>query len=202
MKSRLTNNFIVVTAIFVGCLWSQSSATAQTKVVLIDVGMVFKNHPNFSQQLAALKTEADQFRVKADQVRQRLAKQNEELGLYQIGSDEYKALASKLAQEAAAINVEQNSQLHALMSREARLHFDTYKQVTGVIQEYCQQRGIQLVLRYNSERMDPAIPQSIMDKVNGSVVYHKPNKDVTAEIIRRVQQISAAAQPPGGTQNR
>ena len=36
-----------------------AAVEAQTKVALCDVGMIFKNHPEFSQKLAGLKQEAD-----------------------------------------------------------------------------------------------------------------------------------------------
>ena len=169
---------------------SHSMAQGPTKVALVDIGMVFKSHPSFSKQLADLKTEADQFKAESATITQKMMERADTLRKsgYQPGSDQYKQMESELAQEAAKIEVEQKSKLRDLMSREASLHYDTYQQVGKIIREYCTQRNIQLVLRYNSQQMDPSQPQSIMDKVNGSVVYFAPGKDVTEAIIAQVQQ--------------
>ena len=64
------------------------------------------------------------------------------------------------------------------------------------------EQGIQLVLRYNSEQMDPKNPDSIMQRVNGSVVYHDESRDITLAIIQRIAQSGATAVRPTGTQNR
>ncbi len=180
-------------AIIAGGFCFNSSATAQTKVVLIDVGLIFKSHPQFSKELNALKAEADNFKASSQREGQALAAKKEKLRAFRPGSDDFKALETKLAQEQAAFSVEQNGILRELMNREAKLHYDTYQQVTTVIGEYCNSRNIQLVLRYNSEKMDPSQPGSIMEKVNGNVVYYLPQKDVTAEILQQIKQLSATA---------
>ena len=73
--------------------------------------------------------------------------------------------------------------MQKLMEREAMLHFETYQQVNALISQYCDDRGIQLVLRYNNQEMDLAQPGSVMQRVNSSVIYHDPNNDITQAII-------------------
>ena len=170
-----------------------ASIEAQTKVALCDVGMIFKNHPEFTASLASLKQQADQFKAAANQVQQQLLQKAEILKQYEPGSDEFNQAETKLAQESAAIEVEQRDAMRKLMQNEAQLHYDTYVEVTDVIAEYCQQQGIQLVLRYNSETMQPNNPQAIMQTVNGSVIYHQPQKNITPIIIQRIAQAKGSA---------
>lgn len=191
-RSTYSRTLFMFAIIAGGCCFG-STAVAQTKVVLIDVGLIFKSHPQFSTELNALKAEADNFKVKSQQDGQALAAKKEKLRAFIPGTEDFKNLEKKLAQEQAAFSVEQNSILRELMNREAKLHYDTYQQVTKVIGEYCKSRNIQLVLRYNSEKMDPSLPNSIMEKVNGNVVYYLPQKDVTAEILQQIKQLSATA---------
>ncbi len=170
-----------------------ASVEAQTNVALCDVGLIFKNHPEFTQKLAALKQEADQFKVTANQVQQQLAQKAEILKQYEPGSAEFNQAETKLAQESAAIEIEQRDTMRKLMQNEAELHYETYVQVTQFIGDYCQENGIQLVLRYNSESTEPNNPQSIMQKVNGSVIYYQNRKDITPIIIQRIVQATGTA---------
>lgn len=199
MKSRLILSAFTVAAMLAATFALPQSAQAQTRVALIDIGKVFKSHSSFNQQLEALKQEADQFKAESENVRRQLMIRAEELNAYKAGSEKYRSLETELAQEAASMEVEQRNRLREMVTREAELHFATYQQVSAAIDSYCQQRGIQLILRFNSDPMDPAEPNSIMNKVNGSVVYHAAGKDITDDIIQRVRQATDAAARPGAT---
>lgn len=166
------------------------SVNAQNKVVLVDIGQVFKSHPVFSQQLDGLKAEADRFKEDTQRLQQDLMAEAEGLKRFKPDSDDFRNLETKLAQDSAALEVQQMNKLRNLMEREARLHYDTYTEIKQAISLYCQERGIQMVMRHNSEPMTPNEIGSIMQKVNGKVVYYRPENEITQEIVVRI----AAAQ--------
>lgn len=166
------------------------SVNAQNKVVLVDIGQVFKSHPVFSQQLDGLKAEADRFKEDTQRLQQDLMAEAEGLKAFKPDSDGFRQLETKLAQDSAALEVQQMNKLRGLMEREARLHFDTYMEIKDAITTYCQERGIKLVMRHNSEPMAPNEIGSIMQKVNGKVVYFRPENEITQQIVVRI----AAAQ--------
>ena len=170
-----------------------STTTAQTKVGIVDVGLIFKSHPEFAQQLGVLKQEADTFQKAAVQSQQQLVQKAEVLKQYKPGSAEFKNAETSLAQQSAAMEVEQRDKMRALMVKEAQLHFDTYGEVNEVIGQLCEAQGIQLVLRYNSQEMDIKKPASVMQRVNGSVIYHNPGNDITQLIISRISQLKGIA---------
>lgn len=176
----------------VAFLTNTSTVSAQTKVAIVDVGLIFKSHPQFSQKLAALKQEADQFQQGALQAQQQLMKKAELLKQYTPDSAEFKNAETQLAQEQVAMEVEQRDKMRALMKREAKLHYDTYAEVHGLVGQLCESQGIQLVLRYNSEEMNPKNPGSVMQRVNGSVVFHNPGNDITNLIVGRINQLAGA----------
>lgn len=177
-----------------------TSAIAQTNVALVDVGKIFKSHPVFGQQLEALRQEAEQFKVETRQMQQALMKEASVLKNYEQDSAEFKAEESRLAQKSAAREVQQRSVMRDLMKKEAQLHFDTYNEIKQVIADYAQQSGIRMVMRYNSMPLDPSVPASIMQKVNGSIVFHTNQKDITDEILSQVVRMKAASR--GGDVNR
>lgn len=179
-----------------------SPTVAQTKVGIVDIGLVFKNHSSFVQKLAALKQEAEQFKALSLQEQQQLVRKAEVLKQYKPGSDDFKTAESNLAQESAAMEVDQRNKIRDLTQREAQLHFATYNEVKGMISEYCDSQGIQLILRYNSQTMDPKVPASVMQRVNGSVVYHNPTNDITPQLIARLNQLNGTANATGTEQIR
>lgn len=165
-----------------------NSSNAQTKVALVDVGMVFKNHPSFSQELESLKSEADKFKEETRQMQAALMEKAGVLKNYQPDSDEFRQAETDLAKESAALEVQQRSKLRTLMEREAKLHYDTYMQIKSAVSTYCEQRGIQLVMRHDATPMKADQPSAIMQKVNGKIVFHQPNNEITQQIVAIVAQ--------------
>ena len=173
-----------------------STTMAQTKVGIVDIGLIFKSHPKFSQQLGSLKQEAETFQQGAVQSQKQLVQKAEVLKQYKPGSDEFKNAETSLAQQSAAMEVEQRDKMRALMVKEAQLHFATYTEVNDIISQLCEAQGIQLVLRYNSQEMDIKNPATVMQRVNGSVIYHNPGNDITQQIIGRISQLASAPGQP------
>ena len=171
-------------------LFSINAANAQTKVAIVDVGAIFKQHTSFAKQLEALKAQADGFKAEALRAQQALSESAQVLQEFQPDTDDFRARQTELAQKAAALQVEQNSLMQKLMEKEAMLHFETYQQVNALISQYCDDRGIQLVLRYNNQEMDLAQPGSVMQRVNSSVIYHDPNNDITQAIVGQLGAVA------------
>ena len=147
-----------IAVLAMGMFFSPQSTFAQTRVAIVDIGKIFKNHPSFSQQLEALKQEADAFKASSIQAQQDLIQKAEVLKNLTPGSPDYKTEEAKLAEESASMEVKQKLQMRDLMQAEAKLHYDTYQQVNSLIEQYCDSQGILLVLRYNSQEMDPSNP--------------------------------------------
>ena len=162
------------------------SLDAQSKVAIVDVGKVFKSHPHFSQQLEQLRLEAENFQKESIELRRQMMAKSEQLKILIPGTDDYKAKESALAQELAALEVEQQQKMRVLMQREAKLHFDTYNEVKSIINRFCEQQGIRLVLRHSQLELDPENPNSIMQEVNSPVVFYEPDRDITGAILQIV----------------
>lgn len=183
---RIFSSFIILGLVVFGL--SVNSADAQTNVALVDIGMVFKSHPNFSKDLQQLKLQADQFKEETRLLQQQLVSEAEILKQYQPDSAEFRRIETELAQKSAALEVQQQGKLRELMKSEAQLHYQTYMQIKEAVSSYCQQRGVKLVLRHDSTPMQEDQPATIMQKVNGKIVFHKPANDITEEILATVAQ--------------
>ncbi len=176
-----------------------STSSGQTRVALIDIGSVFKNHQTFSAQLADLKVRADALKAEAEGLQQQLIREAEMLNQqFKKESPEYRDGEAELAKKSATMEVDQRGKMRELLKQEARLHFDTYVEITGHVSKICEEYGIQLVLRFNSEEMDPKNPRTIMQSVNGGVVFYSPSADITNQVIARVAQGNRQASNTGG----
>lgn len=185
----------VALALLAMALIPAGASFGQAGVVICDINQVFEKHPQFTTELARLKTDAEALQAKVTQQRQQLGAQAEQLSLaYRAGTTEYSDAEKSLAMESAKIELEARDQMRELTRREARLHYDIYQQVTGVITRYSQETGTPLVLRFNAAPMVEGDADSIMQQVNAAVVWHRPDRDITAEVLRRMAQL-----PPSGS---
>jgi len=172
------------------------SLQAQTSVALLDMAVVFDNHPAFKSRLVQLKQDADGLQTAVLQQRQALIKEQENLRLlYQPGSQEFKDKEKELALKVTQLEIDSNDKMRDLMVQEAKLHFEIYSEVNRLVEEYCNQFDIRLVLRFNSAAVQADKPESVMQQVNGAIVYYNPSRDITAAIVQRVAQVRGAANP-------
>lgn len=192
-------SFFCLTAFVAAALLSfgvAGSLQAQTSVALLDMAVVFENHPAFKSRLAQLKQDADGLQAAVLQQRQALVKEQENLRLlYQPGSPEFKEKEKELALKVTQLEIDSNDKMRDLMVQEARLHYEIYSEVNRLVDEYCNQFDIRLVLRFNSATVQPDKPESVMQQVNGAIVYYNPNRDITAAIVQRVAQVRGASNP-------
>lgn len=198
LGARSGISFLCLAAFAVTALSSglAGSLQAQTSVALLDMAVVFENHPAFKSRLAQLKQDADGLQTAVLQQRQALIKEQENLRLlYQPGSQEFKDKEKELALKVTQLEIDSNDKMRDLMVQEAKLHFEIYSEVNRLVDEYCNQFDIRLVLRFNSAAVQPDKPESVMQQVNGAIVYYNPNRDITAAIVQRVAQVRGAANP-------
>ncbi|MDB4778125.1 OmpH family outer membrane protein [bacterium] len=174
-------------------------ASAQSNVALVDIGKVFEAHPQFTQQLQQLKVEAEQFKSQSVQLREQMAAKAERLKMLTPGSEEFKQGETALAEELARLEVEKRDAMRKLMQREAQLHYDTYQQVKQIVNQYCNNQGVRLVLRHSEQELDVDNPESVMRYIGNNVVYHAPGRDITAGVI---QMVNGTANVPVNNSNR
>lgn len=183
--------FCVITALVI-LAGTSTIAGAQTQICLVDISKVFKANKAFNDQMAALKTEADQFQAKLQAAQQTLAQKTEELRKLDAASAEYQSAENELAQMSAKWEVDRRAKLRDLMQRESSLHLDTYVLINQLIGDYCTENQVPIVIRFSSEPMQLEDPESIMQAFNNSVIYFSPQHDITDQIIQRMAQRDSA----------
>ena len=186
--------FLVLTCGFVLSM----SCTLHAQVCVVDVAKVFESHPQFNAELETLKQQAEAYKLELQQSGEQLRAESEQLQNFEVGSPEYNALETKLATKSANLDVQRRNKTREFVQKEAKLHFDTYVQVTKAINDYCEQNGYRVALRFNNFEVDASNPQSIMQRVNEYVVFHQPRVDITQVII---SSVGGAAIQTGNLEN-
>ena len=85
-----------------------------------------------------------------------------------------------------------------LLNREARVYFDTYREMQTVVEAIAQANGLSLVLRFDSESVDPNNRNEVIKGVNRAVVFHRQldlTKLVSEELNKRMASGPVAAAP-------
>jgi Skp family chaperone for outer membrane proteins len=180
----------VVPALLLAPQPSHAAPAAGTPVAIIDIGHVFKNHPGFKSAREALMQKGKDLQATVAQQRKQLTAENEKLKQFQIGSPEFKKLEAQLAQTTSDYQVQNQLKQKTLLEEEARLHYETYEEVLLAVKAICERNGIQLVLRYDRDKMDPAEPESIRRGILNNIVYQN-RLDITDLVLN----MAVAAKP-------
>jgi hypothetical protein len=82
------------------------------------------------------------------------------------------------------------------MEREAKVCYTAYNEVLQQVTEFANRNSIGLVLRFNSEEIDPDERGSVLQGVNRTVVYQR-NLNITGPILERLNRGAAPAEEVG-----
>ncbi len=171
---------------------SGQTASLGTRVGVIDINYIFKNHPGFKAAMDEMKTEVEAFentlRARGNQIKELQAK----LQQYNPSSSEYKQTEVQIleiqadGQTAAALKKKE------FLQRETRIYFDTYNDVCKEVARFSEQHGFGLIVRFSSESVNPDDRRSVLEGVNRAVVYQK-KLNVTFAILEQLKRNAVAA---------
>lgn len=172
----------IVACMFTVCSSSISAYAQGTSVAVLDVGLVFKKHVRFEQAMEVMKSDVTKFENYLRDERAKVQEMVEGLQGYKNGTKEYNDLEARIAKITSNLQVETKLKQKEFMQREAKLYFNTYEEMQQAVNAFATKYNVELVLRFNSEDIQQDNPQTILQGVNASVVYHR-KRDITNPII-------------------
>lgn len=178
-----------------------SIAQDQGRVCVLDVAEVFKRNQSFENEMEKIRNEAAQLKAQVEQKYMALQREAEKVEQYQVNSQERNEMETRLMQEEASLKTQARQSEADLLTREARVYFETYRRMESVVAEIATEFNISLVLRYESGDMKQDDRADVIKGVNRSVVYQK-GLDLTNMVSQRLNGGNATAQGSTGTQNR
>lgn len=158
-------------------------AAEQTRLPmgLVDVAQVFKEDRTFLDKMQDIKSRIEEFEKYVVDRRAEIVK------LVPAGSSDGSGEASEAGKRAAALDaalkVEIGAKKQAFLAEEAVVYHERYQAFEKAVERICEQREIDLVLRYNREKMDPADRQSVLQGINRAVI-HSRVPDLTDDVLK------------------
>jgi Skp family chaperone for outer membrane proteins len=167
------------------------------KTVLIDINYIFKKHARFNAMMDQLKNEADALDVQMKKEGAQL--RNLEIGLQKLspGSADYKKMEEDVTRAKADFALKVQQQRREFLMREAKAYSDAYREIEYAVDQFCQDQGILLVLKFIGDPIDEKNPDSILTGLNKPVVWYNKNLDITGYILPRFEAPARTADRSG-----
>ena len=181
--------FFIAAVVALGA--SVVSAQETGRVAILDVAKVFKDNTSFGDKMAALKAEAERLKGQVTAEQDRIKVEVMKLRDLKPGPERNKREAD-LEQQHTHLRTTTRQAESELLSQEARVYFDTYREMQAVVEAIAQANGFSLVLRFDSEDIDPNNQQSVKKGLNRSLVFHR-KLDLTSLVSQQLNARMAAA---------
>lgn len=172
-------------------------ASAQgTSVVVIDVSYIFKHHVRFKEAQDGMKKEVEQYEESIRVERENITKMAEQLKAYAPESPDYTRLEEMIAEKTSKLQLDTARARKDFLTREAKLYYDTYQEVSNHVAEFAREHGINLVLRFSSEPIEPDDRNSVLQGINRAVVYQN-QLNITTHVLQKINAGTGAGAPGG-----
>ncbi len=156
-----------------------------SNIALLNVAYLFDNHPRLKQMREEMKADVERAdaAVKAEQ--ENIKRLAEKLDQYR-GTPDFKAVEEEVAKRSNDLKLQIALQRKEFMLREARMYHQTYQEIADEVKYYCEQNGIDVVLRFNADKVDLENPESVLIHVNKPVVYYATDRDITGIVLTTI----------------
>ena len=180
-------------------LMAQGSAgQTGTRIAVVDISYIFKNHPGFKQQMEQMKTEVQAFEEKLRARGEQIKALTEQMKAFKSNSPEYKDKEAQILKIQADGQAAATLKKKEFLEKESQIYYSTYNQVVAEIRNFAMRHNIGLVVRFNSEEINSEDRASVLEGINRAVVFqHKLN--ITSLILESINRNAVAAQPGAAT---
>jgi Skp family chaperone for outer membrane proteins len=180
----------------------QSAAASQgTRIAVVDVGFIVKNHPTMKTQQAGFRDQVKNAQDELVKRKQSIVAEAEKLKSYTEGSPDFNQHQEKLANLEAQLKLDTVRREKDLADLEAKMALDFYVQLQGLISQLAEFNQIDLVLRTSNEKPDIKVPATIQMALENEVVYSRPSLDLTGSVLSMLQSQAGMTPTPNGATN-
>lgn len=186
-----------------GQLTPQPVAGAGTRIAVLDVRRVFQEHEGFKARMQSIETDVKTLEQQMSQMQQTVVAEQKALRQLQIGSPQHDQGTASLAKRVSDFRVNERLQRKDILEKESQIYYGTFQEIERAVAQVCQRYQIQLVVRYDSRKLNPVDRSSVLAGVNRSVVWQSPQLDITNHVLQLLNGPSAPAavsQRPAGPQ--
>jgi Skp family chaperone for outer membrane proteins len=178
---------------------SQSPAgpVAGQVIALLDVKYIFEHHARFKEQKKELNAEVERATAEDRAERTAIVQLNERLQEYRSGTPDYKTVETEIASRQANLTAKLQLRSREFGRKEAKLLCNVYREICDSTNQYAQQHGIDMVLRFSSESADPEQPDTVWQWIARPVVAYRNGLDITPAIVQDLNRSETSRPAPG-----
>lgn len=162
-------------------------AVQGTAVAVIDINEVFEKHLRFKAAMEDIKNDIKNYEASISERRKQGTAMAEQLKEFQPGTPEFKQLEAQLAKLSADLQVDMALKKKEFLEREAKVYYTAYQEVLQQVTELSHRHSIGLVLRFNSDEIDPKERESVLQGVNRAIVYQS-NLNITGAVVESLNR--------------
>ena len=158
------------------------------KIALLDVNFLFKNH-------AGLKAMKEEMQKDVRRAEEHVKREKGEIAALQArlkevgpGTSEQKSTEEQIQERTALLNIDITRQRKAFLQQEAEIYLKVHRRIQQEVRRYAKDNQITAVLKFDSEPVNPNVPETIVRSINNSVVYCEEGLDITPIILNRVNE--------------
>ncbi|MDX1947758.1 MAG: OmpH family outer membrane protein [Pirellulaceae bacterium] len=196
---RSWTKFVFLTAVACGALVAldaisddqpANERTPRVPVAVIDVARVFKEDREFQRKLDKVKAEIAEFEGKVSTLHAKIKEMQPKNEGSDLPSGEQAERQLKAAQLQAALTAEITVRKQAFLLDESHIYYDRYQALEAAVEKVARERDVALVMRHNSEPMNPGDRSSVLQGVNRAIIYSRV-PDLTVEVIKALNGVAA-----------
>ena len=192
MKSKLILSLVaVIAAVSVSANAQEGKTPGQ--VVLLDVAKVFRVNKEFDDGMKSIKAEAQTLKNEIEAKQKKLQEEAVKVAnTFEVGTSERNQKEAQLEQEQTTLRTYARQKETDLLNREAQIYYTTYQKMQSKVAQFAQGNDIALVLRFDSEDMNPTNRADVIKGVNRAVVFHH-YRDISKYIIQEMGPMTEEA---------
>lgn len=166
---------------------ASAQETAEFPVAVLNLDVLFKEDAQVQKALADLKQEAAEIDEKVKLRQSEIETVQADMRKAQPGSQEQRRLQQQGFKLAGELQRFVNDERANVAGKEAKIFLAAYRRVDGVVKEYCQEKGIKLVIRDQAGSLEAnQSTQEIVKAVNRFVIF-EDGLDITKDIQGRLK---------------
>jgi len=157
-----------------------------SRIALVDVGYILKNHPNMNANMEGIKAEMTQAQEDIEGRRTALLKDQEAIGkMFEADTPQFKQKQESLISAESKLRVDFMGKEKEFAEKQANVILNSYESINRAIKAVASHYQYDVVLRYSREQneMDPKKPQSVNFGIQRDVLYFNPGIDVTEVVL-------------------
>lgn len=164
---------------------TKPAAATPVKIGLVDMARVFKEYNKFKDLREVLKGKMEARMAEAKAIADEAKEIQGVLKQLNQGSAQFIQKEARLAELTTQFQTKQKLAQAEYVREEAKIFEQVYVEARDVIKLYSEHFKYTLVLRFNSQSLDPENknPQGIANSLNKLVVYHRAQDDITEAIV-------------------